>query len=135
MSLRHLKSRISGRFHGRRSLDADLQRARNIAEWLDTKFEVGGIRFGLEGLLGLVPVAGDALGTVAGMYPLWVANRHKLGKGVQARMILNLLIEFGAGTIPWVGDAIDVAFKANIRNARLLEKAVHEHRQQAAANN
>lgn len=104
-------------------LERDLNRARRVADLLDTKFRIGGVRFGLEGLLGLVPVAGDALGVIAGLYPLWVANRHKLGKAVQARMAANLLIEFGGGAIPWIGDLFDVAFKANIRNFKLLEKA------------
>lgn len=104
-------------------LQKDLARARWLADLLDTKFKVGGVRFGLEGLLGLVPVVGDTLGTIAGLYPLWVANRHKLGKRVQARMAANLLVEWGVGMVPWVGDAFDVAFKANVRNVKLLEKA------------
>lgn len=104
-------------------LQKDLKRARVVADLLDTKFKLGGVRFGLEGILGLVPVAGDAIGVVAGLYPLYVANRHHLGKGVQAKMAANLLIEFAGGAVPWVGDLFDVAFKANIRNVKLLEKA------------
>lgn len=104
-------------------LKTDLARARFVADLLDTKFSVGGVRFGLEGVLGLVPVVGDTLGAVAGLYPLWIANRHKLGKRVQARMAANLLFEWGAGMFPWVGDAVDVVFKANVRNYKLLEKA------------
>lgn len=127
---------VSNRVRGRRTkfarsapdLQTDLARARWLADLLDTKFKVAGVRFGLEGLLGLVPVVGDTLGTVAGLYPLWVAARHRLGKGVQARMAANLLVEWGAGMVPWVGDAFDVAFKANIRNVKLLEKAARaEH--------
>ena len=104
-------------------LKTDLARHKFVADLLDTRFSIGGVRFGLEGVLGLVPVVGDTLGAVAGLYPLWVANRHKLGKGVQARMAANLLVEWGAGMIPWVGDAVDVAFKANLRNFKLLERA------------
>lgn len=104
-------------------LETDLRRARTLAKLLDTQFKLGGVRFGLEALLGLVPVAGDTIGALAGLYPLWIANRHKLGKRVQAKMAANLAIEFGGGLIPWVGDFFDVAFKANIRNVKLLEKA------------
>ncbi|HEY2587868.1 MAG TPA: DUF4112 domain-containing protein [Tepidisphaeraceae bacterium] len=104
-------------------LETDLRRARTLAKLLDTQFKVGGVRFGLEAVIGLVPVAGDTIGALAGLYPLWIANRHKLGKGVQARMAANLAIEFGGGLLPWVGDFFDVAFKANIRNVKLLEKA------------
>jgi hypothetical protein len=105
------------------NLGTDLRRARILAKLLDTQFKLGGVRFGLEALLGLVPVAGDTVGALAGLYPLWIANRHKLGKGVQAKMAANLAIEFGGGLLPWVGDFFDVAFKANIRNVKLLEKA------------
>lgn len=105
------------------TLEGDLRRAQKIADLLDTKFKVAGVRFGLEALLGVVPVVGDTLGVVAGLYPLYVANRHKLGKSVQAKMAANLAIEWGGGLLPWVGDFFDVAFKANIRNVRLLERA------------
>jgi|SRR6185312_12921264 len=104
-------------------LQKDLKRARAVADLLDTKFKLGGVRFGLEGVLGLIPVAGDTLGVLAGLYPLYVANKHHLGKRVQAKMAVNLLVEFAGGAIPWVGDLFDVAFKANIRNVKLLEKA------------
>jgi hypothetical protein len=106
------------------TLDADLRRARQIATLLDAQFEVAGVKFGLEAFLGLVPVVGDTIGTVAGLYPLWVANRHKLGKSVQAKMAANLAVEWGGGLLPWVGDFFDVAFKANLRNVKLLEEEV-----------
>ena len=122
-TVHRVNARRSGRVRKAPDLEVDLARARFVADLLDTKFSVGGIRFGLEGLLGLVPVVGDTIGAVAGMYPLWVANRHKLGKGVQARIAANLLVEWGAGMVPWVGDLFDVAFKANVRNVKLLEKA------------
>ncbi len=104
-------------------LQIDLQRARWLANWLDSKFSIMGIRFGFEGIIGLVPWVGDTLGMLAGLYPVYVAYRHRLGRGVQIRMILNLLIEWLIGVIPWLGDIADVWYKANLRNLRLLEKA------------
>jgi uncharacterized protein DUF4112 len=104
-------------------LQTDLRRARMLAKLLDTQFKVAGVRFGLEAVLGLVPVAGDTIGALAGLYPIWIANRHKLGKGVQAKMATNLAIEWTGGLLPGLGDFFDVAFKANIRNVKLLEKA------------
>lgn len=110
-------------------LETDLRRARTLAKLLDTQFKVGGVRFGLEAVLGLVPVAGDTLGALAGLYPLWIANRHKLGKGVQAKMAANLALEWTGGLLPWVGDFFDVAFKANIRNVKLLARAASGDRE------
>lgn len=109
-------------------LDTDLARAARLATWLDTKFSFLGFRFGLEGLLGLIPLVGDLLGALAGLFPFYVASRHRLGKSVQVRMGLNLLLEFFVGLIPWVGDAFDIGFKANVRNVRLLEKAAAKAR-------
>src|SRR3954451_20954625 len=101
-------------------LEADLRRARWLANWRDTKFELFGVRFGLEGVVGLVPVVGDTLGLLAGLYPVYVARRHRLGRRVRVRMGMNLLIEWVIGLTPLVGDAADVWFKANIRNLKLL---------------
>jgi hypothetical protein len=107
----------------REILDRDLRRARTLAKLLDTQFKVAGVRLGLEGLLGLLPVAGDTVGAVLGLYPLYVAQRHRLGKRVQAKMALNLAVEWVGGLAPVVGDLFDVAFKANVRNVKILEAA------------
>ena len=104
-------------------LNTDLERARSLAHWLDSKFEVGGVKFGLQGVVGLLPIAGDTLTTAAGFYPLLVAYRHKLGGEVVAKMVGNLAVQYGMGLVPWVGDYADVWFKANLRNLAALERA------------
>jgi hypothetical protein len=104
-------------------LQADLRRARWLANWLDAKFSFLGIRFGFEGIIGLVPFVGDTLGALAGIYPIYVAFRHRLGTLLMIRMALNLLIEWLIGLIPWIGDIADIWFKANLQNLKLLEKA------------
>jgi hypothetical protein len=106
------------------ALARDLARARWLANWLDARFSILGIRFGLEGMVGLIPVVGDTLGMLAGIYPIYVAYRHHLGKTVQIRMASNLLIEWLIGIIPFIGDAADIWYKANLRNVRLLEASV-----------
>ena len=116
--------RISPKVTKAAELETDLQRARILAKLLDSQFSVGGIRFGLEGILGVIPVAGDALGGLLGLYPVWLARKHKLPKSVAAKMVANLGVEIAGGAIPWVGDLFDVAFKANLRNLKLLEKAI-----------
>jgi len=115
-------ARWFGNAVGPADLEADLQRVRWLANWLDAKFEVAGVRFGLEGIVGLIPVVGDLLGALVGLYPIYVARRHRLGRLLQARMAWNLFIEWLIGCVPFVGDAFDIAFKANLRNLRLLEK-------------
>jgi hypothetical protein len=105
-------------------LQADLRRARWLANWLDARFSLLGIRFGIEGIIGVIPVVGDTLGMLAGIYPIYVAYRHRLGRAIQLRMATNLLIEWLIGIIPGIGDAADIWYKANLRNLKILEKAV-----------
>lgn len=111
------------------SLEADLERVRRLGQMLDAKFEIAGIKFGWDAIIGLVPVAGDLTMAAIGTYPLYVAHKHKLGKFVRARMIGNLALDWAVGSVPLVGDLFDIAFKSHIKNAKLLERAVEKSRQ------
>ena len=104
-------------------LDADLTKVRRLATLLDAEFEIAGRKVGWDAIVGLVPVVGDIAMAVVGAYPIYVARKHKLGRAVQTRMALNLLIDWLVGEVPVLGDLFDVAFKANLKNADLLERA------------
>ena len=41
---------------------------------------------------------------------------------VAARMMANVLLDVGVGSMPLLGDLFDVAFKANRRNVALLRR-------------
>jgi hypothetical protein len=105
-------------------LDADLAKVRRLATLLDAEFEVLGRKVGWDAIVGLLPVVGDVATALVGAYPIYVARKHNLGKRVQTRMALNLLIDWAIGEIPLVGDLFDAAYKANLKNADLLERAV-----------
>lgn len=109
-------------------LQVDLDRARRMANWLDARFSVFGVRFGMDAVIGLIPGIGDTLTALASSYLLYIANRHKLGKVVQTRMTLNILIDWLPGMIPVVGDVFDAAYKANLKNLALLEAAAARKR-------
>ncbi len=113
-------------------LKTDLGRARILANWLDARFSFMGIRFGLDALIGLIPVVGDTLTALASTYPIWVAQRHGLGRTVQMRMAWNVMLDWLPGLVPVVGDVFDVAFKANLKNLALLEAAATKKRQRRA---
>ena len=104
----------------------DLENVDRLAKLLDTEFEFAGIRFGLDAIIGLIPVLGDSISALIGLYPLYVAQQHKLGWMVRARMLLNLVIDWLIGLIPFLGDLFDVGFKANIRNAKILRNALEK---------
>jgi hypothetical protein len=102
--------------------DERLQRYLLVANALDQLFRVPGTRwrFGLDSLIGLVPGAGDIASALMGAYGLVVAQQLGAPASIQLRMLVNLLIDAGVGAIPILGDMFDFAFKANVRNARLL---------------
>lgn len=113
----------------RSSLEQDLAIARRLAKLMDAKFEVAGLKLGLDSLVGLIPVAGDVVSFGIGMYPVYLARKHGLGKLLVARMLMNLGTDFIVGSVPLVGDVADVFFKANLKNLKLLEDAVtKQHR-------
>lgn len=43
-------------------------------------------------------------------------------EALQAKMLRNILVDFGLGFIPFFGDVVDIFFKANRKNVRLLER-------------
>lgn len=97
---------------------------RTLADLLDTKYRVPGtrIRFGLDAVLGLVPVLGDTATLVLGLYPVLEALRIGARKRIIAKMVGNLGIDWLVGLVPLLDVVLDVAFKANTRNLRLLER-------------
>jgi hypothetical protein len=106
-----------------------LAQVQGLARMLDDRFAVPGtaIRFGWDAILGLVTGIGDALTSVISLlivHHAWQTGASPLTLG---RMLSNVAVDFLVGSIPFVGDLFDVAFKANCRNARLLEQ--HLNRQ------
>ena len=99
-------------------------RARSLARLLDTQFRIPGTdrRFGLDGLLGLVPGLGDAAGLVLSAVVIGQAVRLGARRGTVARMVLNVTTDALIGSIPLIGWIFDFAFKANVRNLDLLER-------------
>ena len=95
-----------------------------LATLLDTAFIIPGtnIRFGLDALIGLVPGIGDAITTVMSLYIVHEAHQLGAPAHVIARMIGNVAVDGIFGSVPLVGDAFDVAFRANRRNMRLLRE-------------
>jgi hypothetical protein len=97
---------------------------------LDEAFVIPGtgIRFGLDGIVGLVPGLGDVLaGLLSLVIPLaaWIRGVPYV---TLARMAANLGIGVLVGSIPLFGDIFDIAWKVNRRNYRLLCRHLGEPR-------
>jgi hypothetical protein len=102
-------------------MTTDERRMARLAWWLDSAIPLpGGYRMGLEGLLGLVPGVGDALSGLLSAYIVFEARRLGAPRSLLLRMAANVACDAVIGTVPLLGDLIDIAFKANVRNAELL---------------
>ena len=101
-----------------------LERIDKLAQLFDTAFILPGtnVRFGVEAVMRLVPVVGDAAASALSCYLLYEAHRLEVPKHVFARLVVNVAIEGAAGAIPLVGDLFDVGFRANRRNVKILKE-------------
>ncbi len=111
------------------SRGGDLFSDRNLdllSHLLDDFLRIPGtqIRFGLDGIIGLIPGIGDILGAMASWIIILAAWLRGVPRITLARMLANVAIETIIGTIPILGDAFDIAWKANRRNYALLERSI-----------
>jgi hypothetical protein len=103
---------------------AELARFRRVAELFDNAFRIPGTRwrFGLDAVLGLVPGLGDIAGALFALYGIGVARQVGAPLSVQVRMLVHIVVDVLAGTVPVLGDIFDIAFKAHVRNRKLLDR-------------
>lgn len=104
--------------------DGHVRRARALARVLDTAIAIPGtrIRIGLDPILGLIPGGGDLASAALSAYIVYVAIQRGAPRSVIWRMLGNIGVDTVGGSVPVVGDLFDVAFKANAKNADLLEQ-------------
>jgi hypothetical protein len=100
-----------------------LRRLRSLAWFLDNSIPLpGGMRIGLDAVIGLIPGVGDAVGAIVSAYIINEARALGAPRSVLMRMSGNVLIETILGAIPFAGDIFDAAYKANMKNLALLER-------------
>jgi hypothetical protein len=113
----------------------DLKDAERLAKLMDSQFRIPGtgFRFGLDGLIGLIPGAGDLSTFAVSAYMLMIMAKNGASGFVLARMIFNVLLDAAIGTIPVLGDLFDIAFKANLRNLKLMQQHYRQGRHRGSA--
>lgn len=111
---------------------ARLARLDRLADQLDARFSLLGIRFGWDSILGLIPGIGDVATAVPSVYIISEAARMGARRSVLARMGVNTAVDFVVGGVPILGDLLDVAFKANRRNIALLKREMARTQPQVA---
>ncbi|RDV25632.1 DUF4112 domain-containing protein [Alteromonas aestuariivivens] len=101
-----------------------LLKAQKMANLMDTAVKIPfvPVRIGIDPIVGLIPGGGDVLMLLVALRIIWLGKQLGLPKRLIARMVRNSLIDFGLGFFPIVGDIIDVFYKANRANVRIMEK-------------
>lgn len=89
-------------------------------------FNLFGIRFGWEAVIGIIPAFGDLVGVFMALMVWRKCQKVEggLDSSTNIRMLLNIAIDFIVGLVPFIGDIADAAFKANTKNVRLLERVL-----------
>lgn len=110
--------------------DERLRWVGRVARLMDSQFQLPGtrFRFGLDPLLGLVPIVGDLSSTAVSVALLLTMMRYGASGAVVVRMALNIFIDTVVGAIPLLGNIFDFAYKSNERNVALLRSHYAEGR-------
>lgn len=100
-----------------------IKHLRSLGELLDSRFKGPfGTKFGLDGVLGLIPGVGDIITTGLSVYIIAQAAALGVGSSTLIRMTLNVVLENAVDLIPIAGNFFDFFWKSNSKNLILLEK-------------
>lgn len=105
------------------------QRVEVLERILERSFTIPGLnrKVGLDAIVGLVPVAGDLVAAVLGLYLVWEARNLGMSKWQLARMSANVGFDTLVGAVPVAGDLFDFLFRSNSRNLRIIRKHLDKH--------
>lgn len=100
------------------------RRIGRVTHVLDELVSVPGtpIKVGLDPIIGVIPIAGDALAALVGVWVILEASQFGIPRVVLGRMVANLVVDLGIGAIPLIGDAYDLFFRSNSRNLELFRR-------------
>ncbi len=111
--------------------DKTRKKLERLAWFLDSSIKVPGFnaRFGLDGLIGLIPGVGDVISALISSVVISEAARMGAPKVLLLKKAFNVLVDTLLGAIPLVGDLFDFAWKSNQRNVRLLDQYLDSPRE------
>lgn len=105
------------------------QRVETLEKLLEGLFVIPGInrRIGLDAVIGLVPVAGDAITAAMGLYLVWEARNLGMPKWKLWRMAGHVGVDTLLGAVPLAGDLFDVLYRSNSRNLKIIKRHLDQH--------
>ena len=104
-------------------------RVEALEKLLERAFHIPGtkIPFGLDSVVGLVPVVGDLVTAAMGAYMVWEARNLGMSKWQLIRMTANVGVDTAIGAVPFVGDVFDLVWRSNSKNLRIIKKHLDKH--------
>ena len=108
-----------------------LRRLERFAEISDSAFRIPftNIRLGLDALVGFIPIIGDLIGFMMAFYLFAEAHRLGLPANLKFKMLRNSVLDFAMGLLPVLGDVVDIGFRSNLRNVRIIAVYLSSQRQ------
>jgi hypothetical protein len=105
------------------------RRVEAMEQLLEGMIDVPGLnrKVGLDFLLGLVPVVGDAVAAALGAWIVWEARNLGMSKMQLARMGARVGFDTMLGLVPFVGDAADFFYRSNTRNLKTIKRHLDRH--------
>lgn len=94
-----------------------------ISILLDSKYVIPRtkIRFGLDPVIGILPVIGDIFSLITSCVLIFAMYKHGPNKEVAIKMLYNAVLDAVIGSIPGIGLLFNIYFKANQRNLVIFE--------------
>lgn len=99
-----------------------------LAQILDSAFTIPGtkINFGVDSLIGLIPVLGDTISLAISGFIMSYAKQINLPKHKIWQMRFNVFMDWLIGLVPLIGDLFDVGWKANKRNVKIMRDHIEK---------
>jgi len=97
---------------------------------LDSRFSIPGtrIRFGIDPLIGIIPIAGDIIGAAWSLRLIAIAHQLGTHPALMRKMLLIIAADFLLGLLPLVGPLIDIFYRSNMKNLALLLASISQTR-------
>lgn len=113
----------------------DLQKIASLVKLMESSFRIPFTNrtFGLEPLIGMIPILGDASGFLISAGIMLVLLRNNASGEVIAKMFGNMLIDMLLAVMPFLGNIIDFFFKTNQRNLTLALEHYQQGKHQGSA--
>lgn len=105
------------------------RRIEAMEQMLEGMVEVPGLnrKIGLDVILGMIPVVGDAVAAALGAYIVWEARNLGMSRLQLARMGARVGFDAMLGLVPIVGDAADFFYRSNTRNLKTIKRHLDRH--------